>query len=209
MKELIARTFEHCFDQSRFETFIKNLFNEIELIPAPIAIPSGNDEHITNITFLAEYTDERNERIDVLVVKLPTTTKVERARSFQRNLIAKYLKDNVKDAALVAFYTEAIADWRLSFIKVEYKVTDKGVKVEAGTPPKRFSFLVGEGEPSHTAQTQLFPILKEQKTNPCVFDIEDAFGVEKVTKEFYDNYRQLYDRLTNNLQKNVRFLVRK
>jgi len=205
MKRLIKETFENCFSQARYEKFIKNLFNEIEIVLTPLAIPAGYGDHINSITFFAEYNDERGEKIDVLVVELPTAIKLERARAFQRNIVAKYLKDNTKDAALVAFYTKDSPDWRLSFVKVEYKFTDRGVKVEAGTPPKRFSFLVGEHEPSHTAQTQLFPVLNEQKKNPCVFEIEDTFSVEKVTKEFYENYRRLFDLLTKDLKNNHAF----
>ena len=144
MKNLIKQTLENDFNLDNFTPFIKNLFNEIDLDVQNIPIPRGFDEHIKKFSFLAEYLDPQKKNIDVLAVELIGDTKVERARAFQRNLIAKFLKDNTKDSALVAFYSRDIPDWRLSFVKMEYALQGGRVRVEVGTPPKRYSFLVGK-----------------------------------------------------------------
>jgi len=207
MKDLLKCTFAGRFNTDNFILFTKNLFNEIDIEPREISVPSGFGEHIKKFTYLGEYSDFQKRNIDVLVVELIGDTKVERARSFQRNLVAKFLKDNTKDAGLVAFYSSDNPDWRLSFVKMDYRITDKGVKVEVGTPPKRYSFLVGETEPSHTAQKQLFPILNDRKNNPLISEFEEAFSVEKVTREFYEKYRALFEKLAKNLNKNKSFQI--
>ena len=207
MKELIRKTLEKDFDFQQYAELIKNFFNEIQVHPQEIRVPDGSKEFIRKITFLADFCDSEKKNIDVYAVELAGGTKVERARSFQRNLISKLLKDNTKDAGLVAFYSQDNPDWRLSFIKLDYKLTDKGVKVEVGTPPKRYSFLVGTSEPSHTAQKQLLPILEDHKHNPLLSDIEEAFSVEKVTKEFYEKYRKLFEDLSKDLKKNKAFQI--
>ena len=206
MKNLIKQTLADRFNLDNFTSFTKNIFNEIDIAPHEIPA-SGTEDHIKKFTFLGEFSDSQKRNIDVLAVELAGDTKVERARAFQRNLIAKYLKDNIKDAGLVAFYSRDNPDWRLSFVKVDYKLTDKGVKVDIGTPPKRYSFLVGQTEPSHTAQKQLLPILEDHKNNPLVSEIEDAFSVEKVTKEFYEKYRRLFENLSKDLKRNRSFQI--
>lgn len=207
MKDLLKRTFAGEFNTDNFILFTKNLFNEIDIEPREIGVSSGFGEHIKKFTYLGEYSDSQKRNMDVLIVELIGDTKVERARSFQRNLVAKFLKDNTKDAGLVAFYSADNPDWRLSFVKMDYRITDKGVKVEVGTPPKRYSFLVGETEPSHTAQKQLFPILNDRKNNPLISELEEAFSVEKVTREFYEKYRSLFEKLAKNLNKNKSFQI--
>ena len=207
MKNLIKETLESEFNLDNFILFTKNLFNEINIKPQEINISGGLQDHIKSLTFLGEFSDAQKKNIDIYVVELVKDSKVERARAFQRNLIAKFLKDNTKDAGLVAFYSQDNPDWRLSFVKLDYKLTDKGVKVEIGTPPKRYSFLVGETEPSHTAQKQLLPILKDQKNNLLTSEIEEAFSVEKVTKEFYEKYRRLFENLSKDLKKNRSFQI--
>lgn len=205
MQDLIVRTLEHDFDLDRFSTFVKNLFNVIDLTPQELTLSGGFKEHIKSFKYLGEYNDAEKKRLDVLVVELKGGTKVAKARAFQRNLIARYLKDNLCDAALVAFYSADSSDWRLSFVKMDYQLTDKGAKVEVGTPPKRYSFLVGVTEPSHTSCSQLLPVLKEQKRNPLVSQVEDAFSIERVTKEFFIKYRTLFENLTKTLKKNHAF----
>jgi len=205
VKDLIKNTLGNRFDPDNFILFAKNLFNEIEIAPQDINVPANSTGHISKFTLLGEYTDSKDKNIDVLTVELIGDTKVERARALQRNLIAKFLKDSAGDSALVAFYSQNNPDWRLSFVKLDYQLGSKGAKVEVGTPPKRYSFLVGETEPSHTAQTQLWPILKEQQANPLVSEIEEAFSIEKVTKEFYQKYRSLYDKLSDALLNDKKF----
>ncbi|MDD5129821.1 MAG: N-6 DNA methylase [Candidatus Omnitrophica bacterium] len=207
MKNLVRQTLERDFDLPQYTEFVKNLFNEIQIQPQEIKVPDSSQEFIKKITFLSEFSDTQKKTIDVYAVELVGGTKVERARSFQRNIISKLLKDNTKDAGLVAFYSKDNPDWRLSFIKLDYKLTEKGVKVEVGTPPKRYSFLVGKSEPSHTAQKQLLPILEDQKSNPLLSDLEVAFSVERVTKEFYERYRKLFEELSKDLKKNKAFQI--
>ena len=205
MKELIKKTLENEFDESGFLAFVKNLFTELTINPQSLTITGGFSQHIKQFKFLGEFKDAEKKRLDVLTVELAGNTKVARARSMQRNIVAKYLKDNLCDAALVAFYSKESSDWRLSFVNMEYKLADKGAKVEVGTPAKRYSFLVGKTEPSHTAEIQLLPILKEQKVAPLVSVIEDAFSIEKVTKEFFIKYKQLFTSLDEQLEKNHTF----
>ena len=79
--------------------------------------------------------------------------------------MAHYLNKRGKDAVLVAYISDDPADWRFSYVKLAYQteITDKGkVKVKSEfTPARRYSFLVGENEPTHTAQKQLGDLLMQ------------------------------------------------
>ncbi len=127
----------------------------------------------------------------------------------QRNFIAWYLNGSrggvLKDAALVAFISPEQEDWRFSFVKMEYKFveTPKGnIKAkEEFTPARRYSFLVGANENSHTAQRSLYPILMDDEHNPLLDELEDAFSIEKVTKEFFEKYRELFLKTKDALDK--------
>ncbi|MEI2692132.1 MAG: hypothetical protein V9H69_21470 [Anaerolineae bacterium] len=67
------------------------------------------------------------------------------------------------------------------------------MKVEEDlTPARRYSFLVGQHEPNHTAQQQLFPILADDRRNPTLADLESAFNIESVTREFFSRYKELF-----------------
>jgi len=63
---------------------------------------------------------------------------------------------------------------------------------EEFTPARRWSFLVGANEKSHTAQSRLVNILANDEQAPSLEEIEKAFDIEAVTKEFFLKYRELF-----------------
>jgi hypothetical protein len=70
------------------------------------------------------------------------------------------------------------------------------------TPAKRSSFLVGEGEHSHTAQKQLLECLQFSIENDITKkELLNAFNIEKVSKEFFDKYKQLFLKLHEELER--------
>ncbi|MBT6939052.1 MAG: hypothetical protein HN994_01545, partial [Candidatus Marinimicrobia bacterium] len=160
--------------------------------------------HISKYKRLGTYTDPNGDKIDVLVVQLKNEWALERSRTMLRNFTSDYLKNrDEKDAALVAYYTTNPDDWRFSYIRMEYKRE----KTESGkfkitqdiTPAKRYSFLVGKNEPNHTAQAQLVGILADDQNNPTLTELETAFSVDAVTKQFYKDYRAQFEKLWNEL----------
>lgn len=210
-QKIIRETFESSFDRNVFTIFIKNLLNKIDEAPFIYKgnyIPDAYKQYIKALERIGKYSDNENN-IDILIVTLQKETSLERARTMQRNFIAWYLNGSRggerKDAALVAFLSPDKTDWRFSLVKMDYRFeqTKSGkVKVkEEFTPARRWSFLVGANEKSHTAQSRLLPILQNDQVNPTLKELEEAFSVERVTKEFFEKYRDLFLRLKESLDK--------
>lgn len=162
-------------------------------------LPDAYDQYISVLERIGKYSDGEH-KIDILVVKLRKETSIERARTMQRNFIAWYLNgsrgDVQKDAALVAFVSPDQEDWRFSLVKMDYRFEEGKngrVKVKGEfTPARRWSFLVGTNEKSHTAQIQLVPIMADDEHSPSLSRLEEAFNIETVTKEFFEKYRELF-----------------
>ena len=119
--------------------------------------------------------------------------------------MADHLKTrDEKDAALVAFVSPTEKQWRFSYVKMEYATVEKetgkiGLETRL-TPARRFSYLVGEGESCHTAQTQFLSLLQSTETDPTIPEIEEAFSVEAITKEFYNQYCVLFEEIHKALE---------
>jgi len=198
--KLVQDTFQNPFDKSQFVYLSRNILKRIDESKAFHVhgyVPEIFRDHIRTYERIGTYTDKEDKKIDILIAYLQKDTTLDKARTTQRNFIARYLKDRgQKDAGLVAFVSPDEEDWRFSFIKMEYKLTEtpKGtVKAkEEFTPAKRYSFLVGKNENSHTAQSRLVPLLLDDEHNPSFKEIEDAFSIERVTKEFFEKYRELF-----------------
>ena len=82
--------------------------------------------------------------MDILIVYIKEGLGLDRARTLQRNFISNYLDDTGRDAALVAFTTTDMEDWRFSLITIDYKtVQDESGKIKTErvlSSAKRFSF---------------------------------------------------------------------
>src|SRR5690606_10638049 len=153
-------------------------------------IPESFRNAIKTYKRIGQYISKDKSVIDVLVVNVKRDNTLERARTLQRNFIARHLKQRNHEAALVAFYTEGYDDWRFSLVKMDFSLNKTKVEIEL-SPAKRYSFLVGVNERSHTAQSQFQKILTEIP-NPNLNELEQAFNIETVTREFFLEYRNLF-----------------
>ena len=210
-REQIEELFTHSFDRERYEHFLRNLLNDIQ--PGSRAgkhyvgnlIEEAFKKLVTQYWCLGKYVDPDGDELDLLVVEVNSFARLERARSALRNFAISRLKKFDKDQSLIAFYAkdDGGADWRFSFVKREYKSSKKadgkiGIEEEL-TPARRYSYLVGKHEKSHTASKQLMPILLKDSVNPRIEEIEKAFSVETVTDEFFEQYKALYKKLAAHL----------
>lgn len=210
---LIQEVFQNSFNRDRFVTFTKNLFNfldtEKNFVYRGNFIPDAYKPYINTLERIGKYEDAEENKIDVLIVHLKKEHSIEYARTMQRNFIAWYLGGSrggeLKDAALVAFYTDNPDDWRFSLVKMDYQIVESSTgKIKTKTeltPARRFSFLVGKNENSHTAQRQLLPTLQDDKNNPLLSDLEKAFNIEVVTQEFFEKYKSLFLDVKDSLER--------
>lgn len=194
------------FNITNYKKFSNNFFNEVEsvFLQENVNIPSMFKNIIQSYTIFGKYTDPDGKRIIIISVKVKEYSNAQKA---QRNFIA-YLLENLFDdfdAALVAYYDDYRKNWKLSFVTIEYEFGENGIELKF-KPAKRFSFLVGEGEPTKTYTQQLSPIFNS-KISPTLKEIVDAFSVTRLTKDFYTNYRDKFLKLVSILEKSTEFRI--
>ncbi|MEA1898453.1 MAG: hypothetical protein U9N53_12410, partial [Bacteroidota bacterium] len=198
-------TFNYDFDLNRYIKFVKELFNNFYVNQKDCTKYIANEykDYISSFVKIGDYENSKKS-IEVLVVQLNKTSSRDRARTMQRNFIANWLGKTGKDAALVAFYGDDPQDWRFSFVKMEYRLAEvepgKVKAVKELTPAKRYSFLVGMNEPNHTCRRQFLELVQHEDINPSVDEIEKAFSIDNVTKEFFTEYKELFHKLNESLQ---------
>jgi hypothetical protein len=209
-KNIIKETFEKSFDKKNFIKFINNVLKEIDnknFIYNNNYIPNPFSQYIGSLERIGKYNDEDDNEIDILIVNLKKESSLDKARTMQRNFIAWYLNGSrggkLKDAALVAFVSPDCTDWRFSLVKMDYKYEQNEkskVKIKQEfTPAKRWSFLVGPNEASHTAQSRFIKILQDDEHKPSLEILEQAFDIEKVNREFFEKYRELFIKVKSKL----------
>ncbi len=209
-QDIVRRTFTTAFDKSCFLDLTRNIVNHLDETKAAQwnnqYVKDAFREHVARYERLGTFTSPEMEKLDVLIVYLTRVSKLERARTAIRNFVADHLKTrDEKDAALVAFVSPTEQQWRFSYVKMEYATTETesgrvGVETRL-TPARRFSYLVGAGESCHTAQTRFLDLLQDTDSDPTLAEIEQAFSVEAVTKEFFSNYVSLFEDIQKHLDR--------
>lgn len=207
-QRIVRDTFKAPFNRERYRRFINELCNGFDGSKAHnMKVPDAFAAHIKSCWRLGTFTSPNAELADVLIVHLTESYKLERTRTALRDFVAHKLKrgegnDNAyKEAGLVAFVAPDSQSWRFSYVRMDYETkrdprTGKIKAEERLTPARRYSYLVGVDEECHTAQTRFLTLLQNTTDPPTLTQIEEAFSVESVTKEFFNEYARLF-KITN------------
>lgn len=205
-QQIFEKVLSNAYSLEEFLNFSRELLTGLKISSMhPQTPPQNFSEHIKEFYALG-----RQNNIAVLAVNLQKNKSVERSRSIQRNFVKFLLEDDISnvDGAVVAFYSDfAPEKWRLSFVRLDYDfIAGKGAEIKI-TPAKRYSYLVGENEPCETAKQQLLPIFENDSATVTLDDLENAFSVERVTKEFFDKYAEKFYQVKDFLENNSDFIT--
>ena len=204
-KKIINNLFDNQFNEDNFKEFVNNLLNvKVLNRDESKAIYKVFKEHIESYHIISDYKDNEKNNILVMTIKINEDKDPIKARVKQREFVAKLLREWNKNAALVIFYNENSKNWRISFIRLNYEFTSKGIE-EKITPAKRLSYVVGEEEASKTVKDQFFS-LANMEESVSLEQLEGLFALEKVTNEFFKEYKNKYLDIKETLIKDENFV---
>lgn len=213
-RRLVDETLGNDFNQAKFVEFARELLRD--------GLETGGNFSPLRTNVQGDFRYKHHERIesyekigsfvgslDVLIVKLHRAVTLQRGRTTLREFAADYLIKGQglgKTSVLAAFYSEGDDTWRFSYVKADVTlITDENGKVKEAyqkSEAKRFSFLVGRNERTHTARKQFIPLLTSADAL-TIAEIERAFSIEIVTEEFFSNYKVVFDRVEDELKQSI------
>ena len=209
----IEKILQSSYDITGYISLVNEIFAGFDFVsPNDFQKEYSNfSSHIEGITHIGNYKTADNKKIIILSVQLKRETYVENARSIQRSFAKKLIENSNSDAAFIAFYTVGDNKWRLSLVRLDYEIKLENSKLKATeklTPAKRYSYLVGQAEPCHTAISRFSLLLtKSEAKRLTLDDLEEAFSVEKVTDEFFKLYCEKFHQLREHLENNDNFKI--
>ena len=166
--QVLDPLFDQKFEIERFYSFLKELLPDITLNERNIPLRNEYKDYVQSATYCGYYRGNSNnpsQFLAVYIIKLKKTDSLNRSRTMQRNLIARYLNDTNRIAALTVFYDDS-SEWRISFVKREQQLTrDQNNNLTTQTilsSAKRHSFLVG-GERNHTCKSRFLELNTKRK----------------------------------------------
>jgi adenine-specific DNA-methyltransferase len=190
----IRNILESPYDRKVWKGFLQTQFTNNKLNAEDRTISLSYNALSTQCLSLGNYEINEYTKIGIFEVELNEQVNITRNRVALRNLI-KDLTKQVAGAMVVFVQGDK---WRFSYVskrKVKNKETNEIQDKE--TAPKRYTYLFGNNEKALTAAIRFDKLIQKQRDNTSQLlsldDFEEAFSVEKLSKEFFKNYKNAYE----------------
>lgn len=190
----IREILESPYSRSNWKSFIQTQFTNNKLTKEDATVNLGKSDICKECISLGNYEVDEYTKIGIFEVQLKDNVKLSRNRVGLRDLI-KGITNQVAGAMVVFVQDDK---WRFSYVsKRKVKNKETNTIEDKETAPKRYTYLFGEGEKALTAAQRFDKLIQKQKGNLYQFltldDFEEAFSVEKLSKEFFGKYKEIYE----------------
>lgn len=190
----IRQILESPYDRKVWKGFLQTQFTNNKLNAEDRVISLSDKTLSKQCLSLGNYEINEYTKIGIFEVELNEKVNITRNRVALRNLI-KDLTKQVAGAMVVFVQGDK---WRFSYIsKRKIKNTATNEIQDKETAPKRYTYLFGKGEKALTAAIRFDKLIQKQRENIFQYlsldDFEEAFSVEKLSKEFFKNYKDTYE----------------
>ncbi len=190
----IRQILEGPYERKVWKNFLKAQFTNHKLNAEDRVILLSDKTLSRQCLSLGNYEINEYTNIGIFEVELNEKVNIARNRVALRNLI-KDITRQVAGAMVVFVQGDK---WRFSYIskrKVKNAVSNE--IEDKQTAPKRYTYLFGKNEKALTAAVRFDKLIQKQKENIFQFlsldDFEEAFSVEKLSKEFFKHYKEIYE----------------
>jgi TaqI-like C-terminal specificity domain/Eco57I restriction-modification methylase len=192
-KHLQHTILETTYNRDVWLDVLKEFFGvrKIHQLPHQISVDKNKAEYAVE---LGSFVTADEREVGVFEVKLSPQVWIERNRVGLRSLLRQVYKYNV-DGALIVFVQDH--KWRFSYVSE--------IRAEEGkkeTEPKRYTYLFGKNESCRTAADRF----EKLKGKPIYLnDLNEAFSVEKLNKDFFKAYKEFNEKFWKYLAEDKKY----
>ncbi len=194
--EKLKSVFESAYNQKEWLTVLREIFGIKNILVKPQPIDTTDRKDWEAKAFeLGNFETIEGRMVGVYEVQINDKVKLDRNKVGLRNLL-KPIYSNDVDAALVVFNQSK--KWRFSYIS-EIRVLNKETRKreKKTTDPKRYTYVFGDGQKCRTAAERFEKIHIHFNLfggGVKLEEIEKAFSVDTLTKDFYRELSDWYFR---------------
>ena len=186
--ETLRKIFKSSFNYTTYSNeIVHRLFgcNDVATRPELLDTNADGDKSY----FIGQMEDTDGRLLGFFYTRVADGGDVRCKRVGLRKLIQPYLKYDV-DGAIAAF--DDGNHWRLSYI-CDLK--------EGSTSAKRFSYILGDEQGQYKTPIERLGKVAEKNGRFKLSDLKEAFSVDALSKEFFDEYHRHYDIIINELKR--------
>lgn len=189
-KAELKSQFQNSYNRESWKPILKLVFGQINYFTDPFSLFEG-EEAVKQGCQIGYVDLPNNQTVAIFEIEVAESIIIERNRKGLRDIAAKYIKGTFS-AALVFYYSKNQTEYRFSFVAQQSKIDEHtGEFNTVVTAPKRYTYVLGTPFCTTAADRWLKLAAEPEIT---VDKITDAFSVEKLSKEFFDQYKIQYTR---------------
>ena len=188
MNILLEQALQQPFREPFWQTLLTEIFvnEQLNLLPQPQAL-AANEDCLRSVKQLGKLVLP-DANVLLLIIETGEQVQLNRNRVTLSAFLKRFLNDPDYDAVLAVFHQPNHPNWRITYASIYVSIDpETGVFQNNETEPRRFSLLVGGNEPCCTAAERLAQI-RDLRETLNLGELETAFSVEKLSKEFFDKY---------------------
>ncbi len=193
-KKLLERHLSGTYDRNAWLEMLKKVFKTGEVFASPQQAVLPNRDKWKKAFQLGSFKTQDGYRIAVFEVVIEDNVLLDRNRVTLRSLLKSYYSQT--DGIFAVFIQNN--RWRFSFIsQTDSYDESKEEWVKTSSEPKRYTYVLGEGEAVKTAVERFGLLLGKEKVQ--FKDVIQSFSVEKLSKRFFNEYKEQYDKFVGYL----------
>lgn len=189
------------YNRNRCKKVLLEMFPESDMFINDRPTPFTREEQRNLAHHIVQFgeVDLDGDKLIFLEVELKQgSVHLARNRVGLRKLVDNEVVAGLTDGAIITYYQPEIDEWRITFYSEKYGWDEDGKTIKEETHPKRYTYVVGPGESCKTAVGQLINVVQKGREN-TLETVLKAFSVQKVSKEFFDEYKKQYDKFVGHL----------
>ena len=194
-KEDLRKVFNQPYNRASWLKTIENTFKNVSIFSSPKALGAPN-EKIESFAQLGTIRLNDGKILALFEVTLADNVNLVKNRVELRNIVNKYI-DQEQAHGVLSIYEQGGDDYRFTFAAKSTKYNEEGGEfVNKETDKKRYTYVLGKNESCKTAAERFYN-LGQNKENTTIKEVQDAFNVDKLSKQFFTDYNTHYEKLVN------------
>ncbi|GAA4314573.1 hypothetical protein GCM10023115_28250 [Pontixanthobacter gangjinensis] len=181
------------YTTENWKQLISHVFKNVQLVETPREIPI-DDKRVKSLKQYGTVQLNDGKFLALFELTLHDNVNLIRNRVGLNDIVSKYIDQDTTHGVL-SIFEQGNEDYRFTFTAHATEFDEEeGEFVEKETDTKRFTYILGKNESCRTA-AQRFDELSSKKETADMNAVEKAFSVEKLSKLFFNEYTEQFDKL--------------
>jgi adenine-specific DNA-methyltransferase len=185
------------YSRDTWEKTLRFVFDHVSIYSSPKDHPHSS-EKVEVFRQIGEVQLHDGKNLALFELELKDKVNLLRNKVELNKLVSKHI-DEDKAHGVLSIFQQGEEDYRFTFTAKgsEYN-EDTGEIVTKATDTKRFTYVLGQNESCRTAAYRFYELATKKETAE-LDDVQEAFSVEKLSKQFFKEYKTHYDSFVNYL----------